>query len=384
MKGHIRERSPGHWAIVIDVRDPEGSKRKQRWYSFKGTKRQAQVECARLISEFQTGAAVEPSRMTVAAFLERWIEHMEGQVSPRTHERYAEIARKNLAPLLGGLTLTKLKPAHISIAYAKALTNGRRDGTGGLSACTVTYLHRVLREALQQALRWQLLARNPADAVKPPKVERKQMTVLDTDNAVALIEAARGTALFVPILLGVRCGLRRGEVAALRWRNVDLEHGQISVVASAEQTDRGVREKEPKNGKGRTVVLSATEIDELRSHRFRQAEGLLALGVRLTDDNHVVAREDGQPLQPRSLTHAFVKFARRHGFQIRLHDLRHSHATHMLAAGIHPKIAQERLGHSSVGITLDLYSHVLPGMQAEAVSKVDAALRDALDRRSKC
>jgi integrase len=382
MKGHIRERSPGHWAIVIDVSD--GGKRKQRWHSFKGTKRQAQIECARLISEIQNGTAVEPSRMTVSAFLERWIEHVQGQVSPRSHERYAEIARKNLAPLLGALTLTRLQPAHISQAYAKALASGRRDGTGGLSACTVTYLHRVLREALQQALRWQLLARNPADAVKPPKVERKQMTVLNTDNAVALIEAARGTALFVPILLGLRCGLRRGEVAALRWRNVDLERGQISVVASTEQTDRGVREKEPKNGKGRTVVLSATEIEELRSHRLRQAEGLLALGVRLIDDHHVVARADGQPLQPRSLTHAFVKFARRHGFQIRLHDLRHSHATHMLAAGIHPKIAQERLGHSSVGITLDLYSHVLPGMQAEAVSKIDAALRDALDRRSKC
>src|SRR5262249_32415487 len=297
MRGHLRERSPGHWAIVIDVPSKDG-KRKQQWHSFKGTKRQAQIECARLISEIQNGTAVEPSRMTVSAFLERWIEHVQGQVSPRSHERYAEIARKNLAPLLGALTLTRLQPAHISQAYAKALASGRRDGTGGLSACTVTYLHRVLREALQQALRWRLLARNPADAVKPPKVERKQMTVLDTDNAVALIEAARGTALFVPILLGGRCGLRRGEVAALRWRNVDLERGQISVVASAEQTDRGVREKEPKNGKGRTVVLSATEIDELRSHRFRQAEGLLALGVRLTDDHHVVAREDGQPLQP--------------------------------------------------------------------------------------
>jgi integrase len=175
---------------------------------------------------------------------------------------------------------------------------------------------------------------------------------------------------------------RRGKAVALRWRNADLERGQISVVASAEQTDRGVREKEPKNGKGRTVVLSATEIEELRSHRVRQAQGLLALGVRLTDDHHVVAREDGQPLQPRSLTHAFTKFARRHGFRIRLHDLRHSHATHMLASGVHPKIAQERLGHSSVGITLDLYSHVLPGMQAEAVNRVDAMLRDALDRRA--
>jgi integrase len=307
---------------------------------------------------------------------------MEGQVSPRSHERYAEIARKNIAPLLGGLGLMKLQPAHISQAYTKALTSGRRDGSGGLSPRTVTHMHRVLREALQQAVRWQLLARNPADAVKPPKVERRQMSVLDADATAGLIEAARATTLFVPILLGVRCGMRRGEVVALRWRNVDLERGQISVVASAEQTDQGVREKEPKNGKGRTVVLSATEVEELRSHRVQQAQRLLALGVRLSDDHHVVARADGQALQPRSLTHAFVKFARAHGFQIRLHDLRHSHATHMLASGVHPKIAQERLGHSSVGITLDLYSHVLPGMQAEAVNRVDAMLRDALDRRA--
>jgi integrase len=384
MKGHIRERSPGHWAIVIDVRDARTGKRRRRWHSFKGTKRQAQVECARLISEIQNGTRVEPSRETLAAFLERWIEHMQGQVSPRTIERYAELARKNIVPSLGATALTKLRPEQISSAYAKALTSGRRDGQGGLSARTVTHMHRVLREALQQAVQWQVLPRNPADLVKPPKVERQQMRVLDADGTVELIEAARGTPMFVPISLGVRCGLRRGEVVALRWRNVDLERGQISVVASAEQTDKGVREKEPKNGKGRTVVLSATEVEDLRSHRAKQAEGLLALGVRLTDDHHVVAREDGQPLQPRSLTHAFIKFQRRHGAQgkgIRLHDLRHSHATHMLAAGVHPKIAQERLGHSSVGITLDLYSHVLPGMQAEAVNRVDATLRDALNRR---
>jgi integrase len=232
-------------------------------------------------------------------------------------------------------------------------------------------------------LRWQLLARNPSDAVKPPKVERQQMRVLDADGAIDLIEAARGAAMFVPIVLGVRCGMRRGEVVALRWRNVDLERGQIFVVASTEQTRQGVREKETKSGRGRTIVLSATEIEELRSHRLQQVQGLLALGVRLTDDHHVVTREDGEPLQPRSLTHAFVKFARRHGVQIRLHDLRHSHATHMLAAGVHPKIAQERLGHSSVGITLDLYSHVLPGMQEEAVNRVAAVFQAALNRRSR-
>jgi integrase len=383
MKGHIRERSPGHWAIVIDVRDPQAGKRKQRWYSFKGTKRQAQVECARLISEIQSGTAVEPSRMTVAAFLDRWIEHMQGQVSPRSHERYAEIARKNIAPLLGGLMLTKLRPEQISVAYAKALASGRRDGQGGLSPRTVTHMHRVLREALQQALRWQLLPRNPADAVKPPKVERKQMKVLDTDGTAALIEAARPYRIFVPILLGALCGLRRGEIAALRWRSLDLEAGHLRVVASIEQTKAGCREKETKSGRDRVVALPSTLVAELRRHRTEQAQELLQLGVRLTDDHHVVAQADGTPLQPNSLTHAFADFLEAHGLQrVRLHDLRHSHATHLLAAGIHPKVASERLGHSKIGITLDLYSHVLPGMQAGAAAAIDNAIQAALQKRA--
>jgi integrase len=383
MRGHLRERSPGHWAIVIDTRDPETGERKRKWHSFAGTKRQAQIESARLISELQGGTQVDPSRMTIAAFLDRWIEHMQGQVSPRSHERYAELCRKNIAPLLGGLTLSKLQPAHISAAYAKAITSGHRKSGGGLSARTVTHMHRVLRQALQQAVQWQMLIRNPADLVKPPKIERQQMQTLDAAATVDLIEAARGTNMFIPIVLGVLCGLRRGEVAALRWRSVDLKTGQLAVVASAEQTDQGLREKETKSGKGRAVALSAMVVEELRQHRLRQAQALLQLGVRLTDDHHVAAREDGQPLQPRSLTHAFVKFVRRHNLQrVRLHDLRHSHATHMLAAGVHPKIAQERLGHSSVSVTIDLYSHVLPGMQAEAVSRVDAAMQDALNRRA--
>jgi integrase len=383
MKGHIRQRSPGHWAIVIDVRDPQAGKRKQRWYSFKGTKRKAQVECARLIAEIQNGTAVEPSRMTVAAFLERWIEHMEGQVSPRSHERYAELCRKNLVPLLGGLTLTKLQPAHISTAYAKALASGHRQGRGGLSPRTVTHMHRVLREALQQALRWQLLARNPADAVRPPKVERKQVNVLDTDATAALIEAARPYRIFVPILLGALCGLRRGEIAALRWKPVDLEAGQLRVVASIEQTKAGCREKETKSGRDRVVALPAMLIAELRRHRAEQAQELLQLGVRLADDIYVVAQADGSPQQPNSLTHAFTDFLEAHGLQrVRLHDLRHSHATHLLAAGIHPKVASERLGHSKVGITLDLYSHVLPGMQAEAAAAVDKAVQAALQKRA--
>jgi integrase len=384
MRGHLKERSPNHWAIVIDVRDPETGKRKRKWHSFKGTKREAQVERCRLIADMAAGNYVEASaRLTVAAFLDRWIEHMKGQVSPRSHERYAELCHKNLAPLLGSVALTKLQPAHISQAYAKALASGRRDGQGGLSPRTVTHMHRVLREALQQALRWQVLARNPADVVRPPKVERRQMAVLNIDATAEFIDVARGTSLFIAILLGALCGLRRGEIVALRWRSIDLDRGQLSVVASAEQTDEGVREKETKSGNNRSVALSPTMIEELRQYRIRQAEQLLKLGVRLTDEHHVVTREDGLPLQPRSLSHAFTKFMHQHPElkRIRLHDLRHTCATHMLASGIHPKIAQERLGHSSVSVTIDLYSHVLPNMQGEAVNRVDATLREALNRR---
>jgi integrase len=383
MKGHIRERSPGHWAIVIDVHNANGA-RKRRWHSFTGTKREAQVECARLLTELKAGTAVEPSRMTVTVYFERWLEHMQGQVSPRSLERYAELCRKNLAPLLGGLALTKLQPAHISTAYAQALASGHRQGRGGLSPRTVTHMHRVLRQALQQAVQWQMLARNPADLVKPPKVERQQMSVLDASATAELIEAARPYSVFMPILLGALCGLRRGEIAALRWRSVDLEAGQLAVVASTEETKAGCREKETKSGRCRTIALPAMLIEELRRHRIEQAQALLGLGIRVTPDHHVVMQADGRPLQPNSLTHAFTTFLEARGLRrVRLHDLRHSHATHMLAAGIHPKVASERLGHSKVGITLDLYSHVLPGMQSEAASRVDALISDALKQRQK-
>jgi integrase len=382
MKGHIRERSPGHFAIVIDVRDPSTGKRKRRWHSFKGTKRQAQNECARLINDLGRGTYVEPARTTVREFLNRWLDHMKGQLTARSHERYTDLAQKNIAPLIGDVMLNKLRPSMISQAYAKALESGRRDRKGGLSPLTIRYMHRILRQALQQAVNWQLLVRNPADSVKPPKTERKQMKALDADGTAALIEAARETSLFIPILLGALCGLRRGEITALRWRSISLEGGQASIVASTEQTRHGVREKPPKSGRGRVVSLPSLAVDELRLHRVRQAEELLRIGVPLTDDHHVVMKADGKPLQPRSLTHAFEKFLSSHGFpRIRLHDLRHSHATHLLASGVHPKIAQERLGHSSVAITLDLYSHVLPGLQAEAVQRVDAAMRDAINRR---
>ncbi|MCJ2099206.1 tyrosine-type recombinase/integrase [Methylobacterium sp. E-046] len=382
MKGHIRERSPGKWAIILDLRDPETGKRKRKWHSFSGTKRGAQKECARLITAIGGGDYVEPNKIMVGDLLLRWLAHARTQVSPRTHERYTEIVLKNLVPAIGGLLLINLKPVQISTIYAKALESGRRDGKGGLAPTTVVYMHRLLKQALAQAVRWELMNRNPADAIDPPKVERKALETYDVDQTIALLDGLEKSRLLIPVMLGVLCGLRRGEIVALRWRHVDLDRGRLTIAESAEQTKAGVRYKPPKSGKGRVVTLPAMLAARLRVHRVGQAEGLLALGVRQTEATFVYTREDGEPIQPRTLTQAWRKIAASGDLpRIRLHDLRHAHATHLLGRGVHPKVASERLGHSRVGITLDLYSHVLPGMQEEAVARVDEALSQALEKR---
>jgi integrase len=383
MKGHLKERSPGRWAIVLDVRDPATGKTRRRWHSFKGGKRDAQIECARLISALKGGTYVDPSKTTLAEFFARWLDHVRARVSPRTFERYGEIVKNNIVPALGGTALTLLRPAQISALYATALASGRRDGKGGgLSPATVVYIHRIIKHALADAVRWELLFRNPAAAVDPPKVERGRLLTYDMDQTAELLERLRGSRLFIAVVLGVLCGLRRGEICALRWRNVDLVGGALSVVESAEQTKAGVRYKVPKSGRGRSVALSATVVEELRAHRLRQADELSRLDIEQSDDTFVYAREDGAALRPHSLSHGWRQaIAATPLPRIRLHDLRHGHATHLLAAGVHPKIASERLGHSRVGITLDLYSHVLPGMQEDAAARVDAALRQALQRQ---
>jgi integrase len=177
----------------------------------------------------------------------------------------------------------------------------------------------------------------------------------------------------IPVMLAALCGLRRGEICALRWKNVDLDGAQIAIVESAEQTAAGVRFKEPKTGRTRTVAISATIVDALREHHARPP-----------DTEFVYSREDGQPMQPRSLTHAWqIAIARTNLPRLRFHDLRHSHATHLLGSGVHLKIASERLGHSKISTTADLYMHATKSMQADAAALVDAALRFAVNKRTK-
>ena len=205
------------------------------------------------------------------------------------------------------------------------------------------------------------------------------MKVWDVATMADALERARPLRIFMPLLLAGMLGLRRGEIAALRWRHVDLDDRQAAVRESFEQTRQGVRLKAPKSGRGRKVALPSKVVAELRTWRARQAEELLRLGTRLGDDTFICAGEDGQPVQPQSLTHAWHRFLVRAKLpRVRFHDLRHSHATHLLGSGVHPKIASERLGHATVGLTLDTYSHVIPGMQEDAVARIDAAFACAV------
>lgn len=384
MKGTIKQRSEGSYSLIIDLPRQRGEKRKQKWITFRGNKREAQKELARLITEMADDSFQEPSKTTLEQFFERWLKHMTSQVDERTHIGYSEKARKNINPLLGSSLLVNLRPEQISQAYAEALASGRRDGKGGLAPRSVHHMHRILKQALGQAVKWGLLKRNPCDAVDPPKVPKRKMKTFDTAQTADALAELRKTRFLIAYLLAAVCGLRRGEITALRWEHVDLNAATLSIVETARQIKTEVSYKPTKSEKGRPVALSSLMVEELRAHRARQAEELLKLGLKLGRDSFVYAQPDGSPLKPGSVTNEWKRLVAKHKLpKIRLHDLRHTHATALLKSGVHPKIASERLGHSTIAITLDLYSHVMPNMQADAIEALDNDLRAAISERAK-
>ena len=225
------------------------------------------------------------------------------------------------------------------------------------------HFHRLLHKALAQAVKWQLLVRNPLDAVEPPRAERREMRALDENETATLLGLLGASRLHMAVMLAVTTGLRRGEILGLRWSNVDLAKGTITVVQSLEQTKEGLRFKSPKTHRSRrSLALPAIAIEALRSHRAKQARERLALGPAYDDHDLVCPRPGGAPWPPDMFSTTFAASVRRSGMKLfRFHDLRHSHASQLLKAGVHPKVVSERLGHAGIGITLDTYSHVLPG-----------------------
>jgi integrase len=366
MTGHVRARSLGSFEIRYSLGvDPATGRRKTATATVKGSRKDAERELRRLLRQVDLGEHAKAGPMTTGAWLTQWLGLVEETLAPQSYLRYSSVIRCRLAPTIGDVLLAKLTPAHIAEAYA---------GMTMLAPRTRHLIHRVLVAALGRAVELQLLARNPAGAFRHrlPRIEATEMAVLTAEQIQLVLEAAVDTGLHTPILLALATGARRGECLALRWRNVNLDAGTVLISESMEQ--RGGQAKAPKNNRSRTVTLPAFAVTALRARKVVQAEELLRLGVRQNGDTMVCARADGTAPSPDVTTEGFHRLAAKLGLPVHFHSLRHSHATLLLAAGVHPKVAQERLGHSTVALTIDLYSHVSEGMQRDAADKLDKLL----------
>lgn len=379
MKGWVRRRGKS-WTLIIDLgRGPDG-RRRLKWVGGFARKEDAEQELVKLLRDLDTGRFVEPAKISVAEYLQQWLDgYARLNVSGHTCERYERIATGHLIPALGHHPLAKLRPLHIQAYLSHALASGRRDGRGGLSPRTVLHHYRVLREALEQAVKWQILAVNPADAVQPPRPEPREMRALDEHETARLIKTSEGSRLHVAVVLAATTGMRRGEILALRWEDADLLQGKLSVRQALEKTKGGIRFKPPKTAKGRpSITLPPVAVEALKRWRAQQAREKLLLGPAYRDHGLVVCLSDGRPYDPQDLSQRFASIARKAGLPgVGFHALRHGHASQLLRAGVHPKVVSERLGHATVSITLDIYSHLLPGLQEEAAQRIDAMLRGA-------
>jgi len=379
MRGRIiKRKGSSNYTIVLQMGlDSATGKRKQQWITAGTSKREAEKQMAKLIHELDNGTFMKPSKKTLGEYLKEWIKSIQGNLSPRTVEGYNTIINR-IVPALGAIPLTQLKPDILQKYYSCCLITGRLNKKGGLNPLTVRHHHALLHRALKNAMEWGLIMRNPADAAHPPQSRPAEINIMSEGEIQTFLEAARQTAYFHLYNTILFTGLRRSEVLALRWSDVDLLLSQISVSRSIHQLrDGSYIFRQPKSAKGRrTVALSPSATQVLQEHREKTTIERLLNSSPLKDSDLVFSKNDGSPIRPDTITRAWSDLARKCGISAsRLHDARHSHASIMLKMGVHPRIVQERLGHSTIAITLDTYSHIAPGLQEAAAKRFDDALQ---------
>ena len=370
-EGSIYQRKDGRWVGSVHAGYKGGQRRRKHFYG--ATRQEVAKKLTGALKAHQDGLPVVAEVQTVKDFLANWLENVKPSLRDQTHSTYEIVLRLHAVPYLGHHRLARLSPQHLQDLYSQRLN-------AGLSVQSVRKLHAILHGALKQALRWNLVARNVADLVTPPRDYHKEMKTLDVEQAKQLIDAARGDRFEALYVLALTTGLRQGELLALRWQDVDLGDGSLRVVGTLYRSSKGLLTiAEPKTaGSRRQVTLGSLAVDALARQKDNQAAQRLLCGAAWEDHGLVFTNELGRPMEATNLRRRFFQpLLERAGLpRIRFHDLRHTAATLLLGEGVHPKIVSERLGHSRVGITLDLYSHVTPTMQREAAASVDAVLRD--------
>jgi integrase len=363
MSGKLERRGPSSWRLRYDL-DPDASgMRQRRSATFKGTRKEAEAQAAKLLASVAAGVDIDPSKVTVADHLRAWLQGPHG-LSAKTHERYQQLAEQQVIPHLGGLTLQKLRPAHVADWHAMLLKSGGQGGRP-LSSRTTGHAHRVLHRGLEIALSRELVARNVASVIAPPKVADVEVKALKADQLEPI-----GT-------LGLTTGARRGEILSLAWGSVDLERGSMTIERSLEQTRAGLSFKAPKTRSGRRhVSLPVIAVEALKAHRIRQLEMRVRLGLgKLNDDTLVFTTPDGGLIPPNNLSRDWAIFVKARKLPpISFHSLRHSHVSLLISSKLDPVSIARRVGHAKPTTTMRTYAHLWRDADDLAANAIDAAL----------
>src|SRR5262249_320372 len=355
MKGHLMRRGERSWRLKYDLPTTTGKRRETRYVTLHGTKKEAQEEAARILASVTNGQHVDPSRESLGQFAERWLRDWAAHnVSNKTFTRYEQLVRKHICARVGSMSIQRLRAVDVQGIYAAMAADGMADRTR-------LHTHRVLHRMLRHATQWGVVQRNVASMVDAPTVQTKEIEILTAAQVQTVLQTLRGRSLYPIASIALATGMRRGELLALRWQDVDLDGATLKVERALEQTKRGgLVFKAPKTRYGRrTITLPPSIVTELRAQRKSQAEQRLALGLgKAPEDSLVFAAWDGSTRSPNALTKEWALVMKAAGIKATFHSLRHTHASTLIASGLDVLTISRRLGHGSPAITLGVYGHL--------------------------
>ena len=409
MRGSIRHRGEeraGSWEYIVDIglaaaqrceacnrrfwverRPKEGcptcggtlretEERRRETKAGFGTQKECQQAMNKLLVSVEQHNYTAPSKASVRQYLTKeWLPAVKATIRPSTYNSYVQHVECHIAPYIGSVKLAKLSGSQVNALYAKLAESGKADGKKGLSAMTIHHVHSCLHKACKDAVRWGHIQRNPLDAADPPRKKgdgTREMRTWTKEQLKAFLETVSNDRLYGLWHMIAMTGMRRGEALGLRWSDVDLENSRLSVRRALIPTNREVVVSEPKTAKGRRVVaLDPVTVEVLKGQAARQLDEQGECDETWVESGLVFTAANGAALDPESVSRYWRQAVKRVMLPpIRLHDLRHTHATLALQAGVHPKVVSERLGHATVSITLDTYSHAIPAMQEEAAALI--------------
>lgn len=362
MRGYIKQRAKGSYSISIYLGiDTITKKKKYKWYTIHGTKKDAEKYLNEKINEINTGIFVDSKDMTVEDYLNYWYEQScILSLKPGTYESYKRNLDKHIIPIIGNIKLKDLKPLHIQSLYTNRLQSS-------LSKTSVKYIHRILHSAFTQAVKCQLMSINIINNVESPKPDKYISNVLDSNQISLLINAVSKANIYLPVMIAISTGMRRGEVLGLTWKNVDLENCIIRVTQTIQPTKNGLQLSTPKTDNSSRIISVPNTLTEILKEYRKNVNDI---------NDFVCLNEFGELISPDYLNHKFKELLDENDLpHIRFHDLRHSHASLLLSQGVQPKLISERLGHSNISITMDLYSHVYNADSREVAKKFDLLLK---------